>query len=106
MPRIAYVNGRYVAHADACVHIEDRGYQFADGVYEVCEVARGYIMDMTRHLDRLGRSLGELQIAWPMSRAALEIVHGRGGQAQPRHERPGLPAGDARRGEPRPRLSG
>ena len=74
MPRIAYVNGRYVAHADACVHIEDRGYQFADGVYEVCEVARGYIMDMTRHLDRLNRSLGELQIAWPMARGTLQIV--------------------------------
>src|SRR5688572_18143151 len=74
MPRIAYVNGRYVPHAKACVHIEDRGYQFADGVYEVCEVARGYIVDMKRHLDRLGRSLGELQIAWPMSRATLEIV--------------------------------
>ena len=57
MPRIAYVNGRYVPHAEACVHIEDRGYQFADGVYEVCEVARGYIVDMMRHLDRLGRSL-------------------------------------------------
>ena len=40
MPRIAYVNGRYVPHAEAAVHIEDRGYQFADGVYEVCEVAR------------------------------------------------------------------
>jgi D-alanine transaminase len=76
MPRIAYVNGRYVPHAEACVHIEDRGYQFADGVYEVCEIARGYIMDMRRHLDRLGRSLNELQIAWPMSRGALEIVIG------------------------------
>lgn len=74
MPRIAYVNGRYVPHADACVHIEDRGYQFADGVYEVCEVARGYIVDMARHLDRLGRSLNELQMAWPMARAALQIV--------------------------------
>ncbi|MBU0582752.1 MAG: D-amino-acid transaminase [Alphaproteobacteria bacterium] len=74
MPRIAYVNGRYVAHADACVHIEDRGYQFADGVYEVCEVARGYIVDMKRHLDRLDRSLGELKIAWPMARAAFQIV--------------------------------
>ena len=61
MPRIAYVNGRYVRHAEAAVHIEDRGYQFADGVYEVCEVARGFIMDMTRHLDRLDRSLGELE---------------------------------------------
>jgi D-alanine transaminase len=74
MPRIAYVNGRYVSHADAHVHIEDRGYQFADGVYEVCEVARGFIIDMTRHLDRLDRSLRELRIAWPMTRAALEIV--------------------------------
>lgn len=74
MSRIAYVNGRYVRHADAAVHIEDRGYQFADGVYEVCEVARGYIVDMPRHLDRLGRSLGELRIAWPMRRSALETV--------------------------------
>lgn len=74
MPRISYVNGRYVPHARATVHVEDRGYQFADGVYEVCEVARGYIMDMTRHLDRLGRSLGELEIAWPMARKALEMV--------------------------------
>ncbi len=74
MPRVAYVNGRYVPHANACVHIEDRGYQFADGVYEVCEVARGHIMDMTRHLDRLGRSLSELRIDWPMSRATLQIV--------------------------------
>jgi len=74
MPRIAYVNGRYVQHRDAAVHIEDRGYQFADGVYEVCEVARGYVVDMTRHLDRLGRSLRELRIEWPMSRNALEVV--------------------------------
>jgi D-alanine transaminase len=74
MPRIAYVNGRYVTHAKASVHIEDRGYQFADGVYEVCEVAYGYIMDMTGHLNRLNRSLSELGIAWPMSRKTLEIV--------------------------------
>jgi D-alanine transaminase len=74
MPRIVYVNGRYVRHAEAAVHVEDRGYQFADGVYEVCEVARGHIMDMTRHLDRLNRSLGELEIAWPLARKALEIV--------------------------------
>lgn len=72
MPRIAYVNGRYIRHADAAVHIEDRGYQFADGVYEVCEVARGYIIDMKRHLDRLDRSLQELRIEWPVSRRVLE----------------------------------
>lgn len=74
MPRIAYVNGRYLPHAQAGVHVEDRGYQFADGVYEVCEVARGNVMDMTRHLDRLDRSLSELRIAWPMTRRALQTV--------------------------------
>ena len=71
MPRIAYVNGAYVPHADAAIHIEDRGYQFADGVYEVCEIRHGFIVDLTRHLDRLSRSLSELRIDWPMSRAAL-----------------------------------
>lgn len=74
MPRIAYVNGRYVAHADAAVHIEDRGYQFADGVYEVCEVARGFIVDMPRHLGRLGRSLSELSIDWPVSRGVMPLL--------------------------------
>lgn len=74
MPRIAYVNGRYLSHRDAFVHVEDRGYQFADGVYEVCEVARGYIVDMGPHLDRLDRSLKELSIAWPVCRKALTII--------------------------------
>lgn len=74
MPRIAYVNGRYLPHAAAGVHIEDRGYQFADAVYEVCQVDRGDIVDMTRHLDRLDRSLGELRMGWPMHRRALEGV--------------------------------
>lgn len=74
MPRIAYVNGRYVRHAEAQVHVEDRGYQFADGVYEVCEVARGHIIDMTGHLDRLERSLGELRMDAPMHRASLSLI--------------------------------
>lgn len=74
MSRIAYVNGAYVPHSDAMVRVEDRGYQFADGVYEVCEIRHGVIVDLTRHLDRLGRSLGELRIDWPMSRAALTQV--------------------------------
>lgn len=74
MSRIAYVNGRYVPHAQACVHIEDRGYQFADGVYEVCEVWSGKIVDERRHLDRLERSLRELSMAAPMGRAALGLV--------------------------------
>lgn len=71
MSRIAYVNGQYVLHTEASVHIEDRGYQFADGVYEVCEIREGYIVDITRHMDRLDRSLNELSIAWPVSRNAL-----------------------------------
>ncbi|WJS00528.1 D-amino-acid transaminase [Roseibium aggregatum] len=74
MSRIAYVNGQYVRHADAAVHVEDRGYQFADGVYEVCEVWQGKIVDVPRHLDRLGRSLNELRIDWPMARNAVEFV--------------------------------
>ena len=53
------------------MHVEDRGYQFADGVYEVCEVRHGMIVDLTRHLDRLDRSLTEIRIGWPMARAAL-----------------------------------
>jgi D-alanine transaminase len=74
MPRIAYVNGRYLTHANAAVHVEDRGYQFGDGVYEVCEIARGFIIDLTGHLDRLGRSLSELSIGWPIARSALTVV--------------------------------
>ncbi|MDR3498596.1 MAG: D-amino-acid transaminase [Parvibaculum sp.] len=74
MSRIAYVNGRYVRHAEAAVHIEDRGYQFADGVYEVCGVRGGRLMDEALHLERLERSLGELRIAMPMSLPALRHV--------------------------------
>ena len=74
MSRIAYVNGRYLPHSAAAVHIEDRGYQFADGVYEACEVYEGTIVDSRRHLDRLDRSLAELRIRPPMGRKALEIV--------------------------------
>jgi D-alanine transaminase len=74
MSRIAYVNGRYLPHRDAVVHVEDRGYQFADGVYEVCEVRGGRLVDERRHLARLKRSLDELRIRMPMSFAALGIV--------------------------------
>ena len=71
MSRIVYVNGRYVPYAQAAVHVEDRGFQFADGIYEVCEVRDGHLVDEARHMARLARSLGELQIAQPMSAAAL-----------------------------------
>ena len=46
MSRIAYVNGRYTPHGAAQVHVEDRGFQFADGVYEVCEVRRDAFFDV------------------------------------------------------------
>ncbi len=68
MSRIAYVNGQYLPHNHASVHIEDRGYQFADGVYEVCEIRHRMLLDVPRHMDRLERSLRELQIAMPLDR--------------------------------------
>lgn len=71
MPRIAYINGRYVPQSQARVAVEDRGYLLADGVYDVLPVHNGHIAFAGRHLDRLDRSLGELRIARPMSRAAL-----------------------------------
>ncbi|WP_436641685.1 D-amino-acid transaminase [Microbaculum sp. FT89] len=74
MSRIAYVNGRYVPHAYAQVHVEDRGYQFSDGVYEVCEVHDGHLVDETRHMARLSRSLKELRIREPMSVKAFGHV--------------------------------
>ena len=70
MGRIAYVNGRYVPHAQASVHVEDRGFQFADGVYEVWAVLDGRLADADGHFTRLARSLGELRIAEPRSRPA------------------------------------
>ena len=74
MSRIAYVNGRYLPGADAKVSIEDRGFQFADGVYEVCEVRGGLLVDERRHMARLDRSLSELRITRPMPQAALSVV--------------------------------
>jgi D-alanine transaminase len=74
MSRIAYVNGRYLPMRDAMVHVEDRGYQFADGVYEVCEVRAGRLIDERRHIERLKRSLNEIRIRMPMSAAALGVI--------------------------------
>jgi D-alanine transaminase len=74
MSRIAYVNGDYVAHGNAAVHIEDRGYQFADGVYEVIAVRDGALIDGDGHMTRLKYSLDELEIAMPMSPRVLGVV--------------------------------
>jgi D-alanine transaminase len=74
MSRVAYVNGRYVRHHEAAVSIEDRGFQFGDGVYEVWAVFGGRLADPTGHFERLARSLSELSIPPPMSQAALTLV--------------------------------
>ena len=74
MGRISYVNGRYVSHYDAVVHIEDRGYQFADGVYEVVTIVAGRLVDMDPHFERLARSLCEMKIKWPITRRVLVLI--------------------------------
>lgn len=74
MSRIAYVNGRYRPIGAPAVPVEDRGLQFADGVYEVVKVIRGRFCDLERHLDRLARSLDAVRITIPMSRRALTLV--------------------------------
>lgn len=74
MSRVAYVNGRYVPHADASVSVEDRGFQFADGIYEVIAVERGHFVDEIPHLDRWDRSLAALRLPPAMPRAAMRCV--------------------------------
>ena len=74
MSRIAYVNGAYVPQRRASVNVEDRGYQFADGIYEVVYLHRGRLTDWDLHFARLEQSLREVRIAMPMARAALEGV--------------------------------
>ncbi len=96
MSRIAYVNGRYLPHKRASIHIEDRGFQFADGVYEVIAVRRGRLIDEGLHLRRLHRSLGELRIAAPMSDAALRAVMAEVVRRNRVMRRTALPAGLAR----------
>ncbi|RZJ19275.1 MAG: D-amino-acid transaminase [Brevundimonas sp.] len=74
MSRVAYVNGVYRPHADAVIHVEDRGFQFADGVYEVWSVFDGKLADYDGHMTRLVRSLTELRIPVPMTKQALTRV--------------------------------
>src|SRR5579872_2988077 len=72
--RFAYVNGRYLRHGEAGVHIEDLGLQLGEAVYEVCNLRGGRLIDEEPHLDRLERSLSEIGVAMPMARAALKLV--------------------------------
>lgn len=74
MARYAYVNGSYVDHRDAAVHVEDRGYQLADGIYEVVLIQNGRFVDKAPHLDRWERSLSELEIPAPVPRRVLEML--------------------------------
>lgn len=74
MSRIIYVNGQYRRQAEAVVSIDDRAFVFGDGVYEVCQILGGALIEETRHLDRLQRSLAAVQIAWPLGRDALRLV--------------------------------
>jgi len=72
--RVAYVNGRYLAHGQAGVHIEDRALQLGDGIYEVTAIIGGRSIDEEEHLDRMERSLREIGMDMPMGRAALKLV--------------------------------
>ena len=74
MSRIAYIDGVYQPLNMPGILVEDRGYQFADGVYEVCAIRSGKLLDEARHLDRLDYSLAALDMPPPMSRAALQQV--------------------------------
>ena len=74
MSRISYVNGSYVPHADAKISVDDRGFQFADGVYEVIAIYNRNLIDYHAHLLRLKRSLKELCIEEPISDEALLFV--------------------------------
>lgn len=74
MPRVSYVNGRYLPHAQAVIHVDDRGHHFADAVYEVLPVVKGRLCHLDQHLDRLERSLGALAISWPLPRRVFPVV--------------------------------
>ncbi len=74
MSRIAYVNGRYVRHADAAVSIDDRAFLFADGIYEVIEIFGGRLIDEAAHLERLARSARELRLSLPVGEGALRLI--------------------------------
>ncbi len=76
MNRIVYVNGEYVGEADAKISIFDRGFIFGDGVYEVVPIINGKLVDKQYFLERLKRSLNEIQMDWPCSEQEyLEVMH-------------------------------
>ncbi len=74
MSRIAYVNGSYLPHSLARVHVEDRGFQFSDGVYEVIPVYEGRLINLEWHMQRLKHSLHEMRIGWPVTPKVLHAI--------------------------------
>ena len=70
MSRVSYVNGDYCEHKESFVHVEDRGYQFADGVYEVFGIINNKIVDYDGHLKRLFKSLNEIRLSSPINKSA------------------------------------
>ena len=99
------MNGRYLPQRDAAVHVEDRGYQFADGVYEVCEVRGGRLIDQRRHMERLQRSLVRIADRDADVACSARRRLARGGPSQRRARRDRLPSDHARRCEARPCFS-
>ena len=75
MARTVFVNGEYLPETEAKISIFDRGFLFADGVYEVSAVVKGKLVDYPAHMERLARSLKELRMDWPCSRAELDAMH-------------------------------
>jgi len=75
MARTVYVNGDYLPEDQGKISIFDRGFLFADGVYEVTAVLNGRLVDYDPHMERLERSLGELRIGWPCSKDELKAMH-------------------------------
>lgn len=72
MTRISYLNGRFLDHDEAFVHIEDRGFQFGDGVYEVILLHKGKLIDAKPHLDRLFLSLDKINIKHNLIQGEIE----------------------------------
>ena len=75
MSRTVYVNGEYLSEKNGKISIFDRGFLFADGVYEVTAVVKGKFIDYGPHMERLERSLNEIRIAMPCSREELSEMH-------------------------------
>lgn len=74
MTRISFINGKFLPHDECVVHIEDRGFQFADGVYEVTLMVNGKFIDGDGHIERLFRSLREVKIEHSFTKLDIENV--------------------------------